>query len=80
MKLDYYQDTDTLYIELRDADVAETKDFDENTILDMDDSGNVLAITFENASERLDLTELVVHNLPTKKIVMKFDGDMSNTH
>ena len=80
MKLDYYQDTDTLYIELRDADVAETKDFDENTILDMDDSGNVLGITFEHASERLDLTELVVTNLPTKKIVMKFDGDMSNTH
>ena len=79
MKLDYYQDTDTLYIELRDADVAETKDFDENTILDMDDSGNVLAITFEHASERLNLTELVVNNLPTKKIVMKFDGDMSNT-
>ena len=36
MKIKYYQDTDTLSIELRPADVAETKDLDQNTLLDVD--------------------------------------------
>ena len=36
MKIKYCQDTDTLHIEFRAADVAETKDLDENTFLDLD--------------------------------------------
>ena len=55
MKLDYYDDTDTLYIELHDASVAETKELDENTLLDVDGAGNILAITIEHASQRTDL-------------------------
>ena len=35
MKIRYFQDTDTLYIEFRAADIAETKDLDENTLLDL---------------------------------------------
>ena len=60
MKLNYYQDTDTLYIELQDANVTETKDFDENTVLDMDDAGNILAITIEHASQRTDVQRLTL--------------------
>ena len=40
MKIKYFQDTDTLYIEFREAQVAETKDLDENTLLDVDADGN----------------------------------------
>ena len=36
MKVKYFEDTDTLYIELRPAQIAETKDLDENTLLDLD--------------------------------------------
>jgi uncharacterized protein YuzE len=46
---------DTLYIEFRAVDVAETKDLDENTILDLDSSGNICGITIEHASERTDI-------------------------
>ena len=38
MKIKYFQDTDTLYIEFRAVEVAETKDLDEDTILDLDHS------------------------------------------
>ena len=55
MKIQYFQDTDTLYIELRPADVAETKDLDENTLLDLDSHGQICAITIEHASERADI-------------------------
>jgi uncharacterized protein YuzE len=55
MKIKYFQDTDTLYIEFRTVEVAETKDLDENTLLDLDCDGNLCAITIEHARERADI-------------------------
>jgi uncharacterized protein YuzE len=52
MKVKYFQDTDTLYIEFRPGPVAHTQDLDENTLLDLDGNGNVCAITVEHAKER----------------------------
>ena len=52
MKIKYFQDTDTLYIEFRATDVAETRDLDENTLLDIDREGQICGITVEHASER----------------------------
>lgn len=55
MKIRYFQDTDTLYIELRPATVEETKDLDENTLLDLDAKGEIVGITIEHASKRADI-------------------------
>lgn len=55
MNIKYFQDTDTLYIEFRKADIAETRDLDENTLLDVDIAGNIVAITVEHARERADI-------------------------
>ena len=55
MKIKYFQDTDTLYIEFREAEVAETRDLDEDTLLDLDKEGNICAITVEHARERADI-------------------------
>lgn len=63
MKVKYFQDTDTLYIEFRDSDIAESKDLDENTVLDVDAKGNICAITFEHASERTDVRHLTVKGI-----------------
>lgn len=54
MKVRYSTDTDTLFIEFRDAPVTETRDLDENTLLDVDAHGNICAITIEHASQRAD--------------------------
>jgi uncharacterized protein YuzE len=54
MKVRYFADTDTLLIEFRDVPVAETRDLDENTILDLDAQGNIQSITIEHASNRAD--------------------------
>jgi len=54
MKVRYFEDTDTLLIEFRDSPVAETRDLDENTILDLDEKGNICSITVEHASTRAD--------------------------
>ena len=60
MKVKYFQDTDTLYIEFRDRDIAESRDLDENTILDLDAQGNVCAITFEHAGQQTNVHQLTV--------------------
>ena len=57
MKVKYYTDTDTLYIEFRQASVAETRDLDENTLLDLDAAGNICAITVEHAKDRTNAPE-----------------------
>ncbi len=58
MKIRYFRDTDTLYIEFRKAPVAETRDLDENTQVDFDGKGGICAMTIEHASERADLPAL----------------------
>ena len=55
MRIRYFSSTDTLFIEFRAAPVAETRDLDENTLLDVDAQGNICAITVEHASERADI-------------------------
>ncbi len=52
MKLRYFAATDTLFIEFSQRPVHETRDLDENTILDIDSEGNICAITIEHASAR----------------------------
>ena len=64
MKIKYFARTDTLYIELRDAPVAETRDLDENTLLDVDADGNICAITVEQASTRAGVPEFSYEQVP----------------
>jgi uncharacterized protein YuzE len=52
MRVRYFADTDTLFIEFRDLPVVETRDLDDNTILDYDREGQVCSITIEHASKR----------------------------
>ena len=64
MKIRYFKDTDTLLIEFRDAPVAETRDLDEDTVLDLDAHGGVCAITVEHASTRAGSPELSYEQIP----------------
>lgn len=52
MKIKYFQDTDTLYIEFRAGGIAETRDLDEGTLLELDAQGRVCALTLEHAQAR----------------------------
>ena len=56
MKISYFEDTDTLLIELKPGSVVETRDLDEDTLMDFDAQGQVLAITLEHASARAQLS------------------------
>ena len=55
MKIKYFQETDTLYLAFSDGEITETRELDENTLLDLDGQGNICAITIEHAKERADI-------------------------
>jgi len=63
MKVKYFKSTDTLYIEFNDSNICESKDLDDNTILDVDAAGNICAITFEHASKRTDMQEVTLEGI-----------------
>jgi uncharacterized protein YuzE len=63
MKVKYFEDTDTLYIELHDLTISQSKDLDENTVLDLDADGNVCAITFEHASRLTDVQQVTLEGI-----------------
>ena len=63
MKVQYFEDTDTLYIEFQGREISESRDLDENTLIDLDSEGNVCAITFEHASKRTDVSHLQVEGI-----------------
>jgi uncharacterized protein YuzE len=52
MKIRYVADTDTLYIEFIAVPAVETRNLDENTLIDLDDRGRLCAMTIEHAQER----------------------------
>ncbi len=59
MKVKYFEDTDTLYIELSDSKVVETKELNENLYIDLDAEGRVVSLTIEHAkaaSGKLDFS------------------------
>jgi uncharacterized protein YuzE len=65
MKIKYFQDADTLDIELRREGIVESRDMDENTVLDLDSGGNTCAITVEHASDRTGLRRFWYEQMAT---------------
>lgn len=63
MKISYYKDTDTLYLEFKDTAIEETRELDENTYLELDAHGNLVALTLEHASNRADLNQVYLSGI-----------------
>lgn len=57
MTIQYFEDTDTLYIVLKNSDVSETKDLDENSLVEFDAKGSLVSMTIEHARERAGLPD-----------------------
>jgi len=55
MRIKYFSDTDTALVEFSDLDVAETKEITENIYIDLDTSGNLVAMTIEHARQQASL-------------------------
>ncbi|MBM3235166.1 DUF2283 domain-containing protein [Candidatus Poribacteria bacterium] len=58
MKVKYFWDTDTALVEFSDCEVTETKEINENIYIDLDASGNLVAMTIEHARQQASLPYL----------------------
>jgi uncharacterized protein YuzE len=58
MKIKYFSDTDTALVEFSDLAVVETKEINENIYLDLDRTGNLVAMTIEHARQQANLPSL----------------------
>ncbi len=64
MKLHYYPETDSLYIELKDKPGAEAREIVEGLVADFDAEGNVVGLDIDHASRKLDLSKVETFALP----------------
>ena len=65
MKLNYYPDTDSLYIDLSERLSVESKEISEGVVLDYDADGNLVGIDIDNASLKVDLKKLTLNKMPS---------------
>jgi uncharacterized protein YuzE len=64
LKISYYQETDTLYIDLEvNSTSVESEEIADGIVVDYDEEGRVVGIEIENARERVNLSNLIL-NLP----------------
>lgn len=64
IRLSYYADTDSLYIDLSEKPSVESREVSEGVVLDYDAVGNLVGIDIDNASKKVDLQKLILSRLP----------------
>lgn len=66
MKLHYYPETDSLYIELSETPGTKTREVADGVNLDLDADGKLVGIDMDRASTKLDSMTLETTALPSK--------------
>ena len=66
MKLNYYPDTDSLYIDLSSKPSVESREISEGIVLDYDADGHLTGIDIDNAHNKIDLHEVVLSKIPAE--------------
>jgi uncharacterized protein YuzE len=61
MKIEYFSDTDTLLLEFSNKMIEETRDLNENTLVEFDAEGQLVSMTIEHARDQANLEEFIFH-------------------
>lgn len=69
MKLYYYPETDSLYIELASKAGADADEVAPDIVFDYDDHGRLVGIDIDHASRNVDLSEIRSHLAPKAWVV-----------
>ena len=63
MKVKYFEDTDTAFVEFANREVIETREISENVYVDLDANGNLVSMTIEHARENANLPEVAYESM-----------------
>jgi len=66
MKMYYYPDTDSLYVEFKCEPGVETREIADGFNVDLDAQGNVVGFDVDHAAERLELSATETEALPAR--------------
>lgn len=64
MDIRYFQDTDTLPVSFSNGEIVETRDVNENFLIELDADGKVVSVTIEHAGEHVDVSKLYFEQIP----------------
>lgn len=70
MKLHYYSETDSLYIDLVDRPSADSVEVRPGVVLDFDAEGKLVGIDIDNASKIANLARVEMEDLPLTSIAL----------
>ncbi|NCP16665.1 DUF2283 domain-containing protein [bacterium] len=70
MVLQYYQDTDMLYIKLADGVSRDSEEISPGVVLDYDENNRVVGVEIEDASKSIDLSRLELKSLPLVNLIL----------
>ncbi len=66
MQVTDFEDTDTLMVNFSSHEIVETKDINENTLMELDKSGNIVSLTIEHARQQAEVSTFSYSQLPQK--------------
>ena len=66
MKINYYPETDSLYIDFSSKSSSDSIEISEGVVVDYDKNGQIVGIDIDNASLKLELNELILSKLPVQ--------------
>lgn len=66
MELNYYPETDSLYINLSEQPSVESQEISEGILLDYDAEGRLVGIDIDNASNKVEMEKLILSKIPSK--------------
>lgn len=66
MKLNYYPETNSLYINLSEQPSVESQEISEGIVLGYDAEGRLVGIDIDNASHKVEMEKLILSKLPSK--------------
>ena len=69
MKINYYAETDSLYIDLSGKLSVDSREVSDGVVLDYDEDGNIVGIDIDHASLKLEIEELVLGKMPLRQPV-----------
>ena len=71
MKITYYAETDSLYIDLSEHSGAESVEISEGAVVDYDSKGSLVGIDIDNASKKVELKKFTLSKLPAMEQIIE---------
>ncbi len=70
MRVKYYADTDSLYIDLSERSSKESLEVAPGIVIDFDENNHIVGIDIDGASKVLNLSKFEILDFPSKKMIL----------